>query len=100
MIVPKQCNETPFPPDGRLAAVTAVPAIGFSAPDDGREQHAVFVMTNDADSNQVIAYERTQYGTLVNPRQFSTRGRGSGGKVDPLASQGSLTLSDDHSVLL
>jgi 6-phosphogluconolactonase len=85
---------------GAFVAVAAVPGTGFSAPDDGREQHAVFVMTNDADSNQVIAYERTQYGTLVNPRRFSTHGRGSGGKVDPLASQGSLTLSDDRSVLL
>lgn len=57
-------------------------------------------MTNDAESNQVIAYERTQYGTLQSPRKYSTGGRGSGGKVDPLASQGSLTLSDDGSVLL
>jgi 6-phosphogluconolactonase len=83
-----------------LVAAVAMPTVGFSAADDWREPHAVFVMTNDADANQVIAYERTQYGTLVNPRRFSTRGRGSGGKVDPLASQGSLTLSGDRSVLL
>lgn len=56
-------------------------------------------MTNDADSNEVIVYERTDIGTLVNPRHFKTRGRGSGGTVDPLASQGSLTLSQDRSLL-
>lgn len=61
--------------------------------DDG---HAVFVMTNDAESNEVISYQRTNYGTLFSPHHFKTEGRGSGGKGDPLASQGSLTLSQDH----
>jgi 6-phosphogluconolactonase (cycloisomerase 2 family) len=85
---------------GMLAAVTVTPALVFADSDDGHDQHAVFVMTNDADSNHVIAYERTQYGTLLNPTKYSTHGRGSGGTVDPLASQGSLTLTDDHSTLL
>lgn len=83
-----------------LAAAAATPAFGFPGQDDGHDSHAVFVMTNDADSNQVFAFERTPYGTLMSPRKYSTRGRGSGGKIDPLASQGSLTLSDDRSVLL
>ncbi len=85
---------------GALITIAAAPDVGLTAPDELRDQHAVFVMTNDAESNQVIAYERTQYGTLLSPQRYSTRGRGSGGKVDPLASQGSLTLSDDRSVLL
>ena len=66
---------------------------GFTAP------RAVFVMTNDADANEVIAFDRTPYGTLQGSRRYSTGGRGSGGKVDPLGSQGSLTLSDDGSML-
>lgn len=61
--------------------------------------HAVFVMTNDADSNEVIAFDRTPQGTLENPHKYDTGGRGSGGTVDPLASQGSLTLSEDGSAL-
>jgi 6-phosphogluconolactonase len=65
----------------------------------GNAQHAVFVMTNDADENAVIAYERTQYGTLQGQHRYETGGRGSGGTVDPLGSQGSLTLSDDRSLL-
>jgi 6-phosphogluconolactonase (cycloisomerase 2 family) len=52
-------------------------------------------MTNNADANQVIAFQREPNGTLVNPHSFGTDGRGSGGTVDPLASQGSLTLSTD-----
>ncbi|HEU4626772.1 MAG TPA: beta-propeller fold lactonase family protein [Steroidobacteraceae bacterium] len=80
---------------GATVAARAAPAIeSFGA------QHAVFVMTNDADANEVIAYERTQTGTLHGPHKYQTGGRGSGGTVDPLGSQGSLTLSDDGSYLL
>jgi 6-phosphogluconolactonase len=61
--------------------------------------HGVFVMTNNAEANEVIAYERYSDGTLHDPHHYRTDGRGSGGKVDPLASQGSLTLSKDHSWL-
>ena len=53
-------------------------------------------MTNDATTNEVIAYGRNSYGTLHSPHTFKTGGRGSGGKGDPLGSQGSLTLSQDH----
>jgi 6-phosphogluconolactonase (cycloisomerase 2 family) len=62
-------------------------------------QRAVFVMTNDAEGNEVIAFDRTAYGTLQGSHRYSTGGRGSGGTVDPLGSQGSLTLSDDGSLL-
>ncbi|HEY4369004.1 MAG TPA: beta-propeller fold lactonase family protein [Steroidobacteraceae bacterium] len=68
----------------------------FSRPEAA---HAVFVMTNDANSNEVLAFERNGNGSLRQPHSYSTEGRGSGGTVDPLASQGSLTLSQDHSWL-
>jgi 6-phosphogluconolactonase len=61
---------------------------------------AVFVMTNNASNNQVIAYTRNADGTLTGRHSFATGGRGSGGLTDPLASQGSLTLTQDHSFLL
>jgi 6-phosphogluconolactonase len=84
------------------AVLTSGAAATAAAEDAGalRPTHAVFVMTNDADANEVIAYERSEYGTLHSPRHYSTGGRGSGGTVDPLSSQGSLTLSDDRSALL
>lgn len=61
---------------------------------------AVFVMTNDASNNQVIAYKRNADGSLTGRHTFNTGGRGSGGVTDPLASQGSLTLTGDHAFLL
>jgi 6-phosphogluconolactonase (cycloisomerase 2 family) len=57
--------------------------------------HAVFVMTNDATANEVLVFERYGNGALRESQHYRTGGRGSGGKVDPLTSQGSLTLSDD-----
>jgi 6-phosphogluconolactonase (cycloisomerase 2 family) len=61
---------------------------------------AVFVMTNGAERNEVLSYRRQGDGSLKREGVFRTGGRGSGGTTDPLGSQGSLTLSQDHSVLL
>ncbi len=74
----------------------ALAATAQAAPNNFDVGHAVFVMSNDADANEVIVYQRNPYGTLFAPHRFKTGGRGSGGKGDPLASQGSLTLSQDH----
>src|SRR5262249_46858237 len=86
---------------GMIAAVlgAAAPAMAGGPDRDGRDggdgEHAVFVMSNDAQVNEVLAFERGRDGTLRGPRHFRTGGRGSGGHADPLASQGSLTLSTD-----
>jgi 6-phosphogluconolactonase len=61
--------------------------------------NTVFVMTNDADKNEVLAYQRLFDGRLILNERYATGGRGSGGTTDPLGSQGSLTLSQDHSLL-
>jgi 6-phosphogluconolactonase len=67
---------------------------------EGRESApAVFIMTNSVDKNEVIAFQRAANGTLQEAGRFATGGRGSGGNTDPLESQGSLTLSQDHSLL-
>ena len=60
---------------------------------------AVFVMTNAADKNQIIAYSRDSDGKLTDGDRFDTGGRGSGGLTAPLGSQGSLTLSVNHTFL-
>jgi 6-phosphogluconolactonase len=83
---------------GSGVAVALVSGLVF-AQEDADDGHGVFVMTNSAQTNEVISYERHADGTLHEPRHYRTDGRGSGGKVDPLASQGSLTLSKDHSWL-
>lgn len=65
-----------------------------------RPSGAVFVMTNDAERNEIIAYKRASDGSLAQSHAFFTGGRGSGGVTDPLGSQGSLTLTQDHALLL
>ncbi len=78
---------------GLIASPLLVTTTAWATP-PGRG-HAVFVMTNDAIENEIVAYPRTDEGTLLVPKRYRTGGRGSGGTIDPLTSQGSLTLSDD-----
>jgi len=81
-----------------LAAVAGLPTQSYA---QGKgSAGAVFVMTNAADRNEIIAYKRNTDGSLEEGRRFPTGSRGSGGTTDPLASQGSLTLTQDHSFLL
>jgi 6-phosphogluconolactonase (cycloisomerase 2 family) len=67
---------------------------------NGNEERSVYVMSNNADANEIYVYARTDYGTLIPRGHVRTGGRGSGGKVDPLTSQGSLTLTSDGRRLL
>jgi len=60
---------------------------------------AVFVMSNSAGRNEIISFTRSDDGSLQPAGTFATGGRGSGGVTDPLESQGSLRLSQDHSLL-
>jgi 6-phosphogluconolactonase len=64
-----------------------------------RVEPTVFVMSNNAEKNEVIAFEREGDGTYFEQNRFDTLGRGTGGVNDPLESQGSLTLSPDHTFL-
>lgn len=83
-----------------IGAATPIFAAAQSATDSHRSSSgAVFVMTNDATSNEVISYVRAPDGQLFIGDRYATGGRGSGGTGDPLQSQGSLTLSQDHSFL-
>ena len=66
-----------------MAAGGALSPLSSAVAQDSTDGHAVFVMTNNANSNEVIAYERTAYGTLHDPRTYQTGGRGSGGRVEP-----------------
>lgn len=69
----------------------------------------VFVMTNSAENNKVVAFRRGQDGTLSLMNAYKTGGHGTGTRevspatpddgIDPLASQGSLTLSRDKRFL-
>jgi 6-phosphogluconolactonase len=55
---------------------------------------AVYLQTNEADANEVIAYARGADGRLQRAGAYATGGKGSG--KPHLASQGSVVLHDDH----
>ena len=80
-------------------AIGVVSATRSNAQDGRSNPGAVFVMTNAADRNEVISFRRAADGSLQEGHRFATGGRGSGGNNDPLESQGSLTLSQDHTLL-
>jgi 6-phosphogluconolactonase (cycloisomerase 2 family) len=87
-----------------LRIITPVLALTLAAPvpyiyAQAADAHAVFVKTNSVDGNEIIAYSRAADGSLVERNHYGTGGRGSGGTIDPLGSQGSLTLSEDRSLL-
>src|ERR1700741_4670185 len=78
-------------------AMLLTSAFPANAQDDHSNQPgAVFVMTNNVDRNEIISFQRAADGSLRERRRFATGGRGTGGLTDPLESQGSLTLSQDH----
>ena len=59
---------------------------------------AVYVQTNDASENEVVAFSRAEDGMLAPLGRYSTGGKGTG---EPhLASAGSVVLSDDGQWLL
>jgi 6-phosphogluconolactonase (cycloisomerase 2 family) len=60
---------------------------------------AVYVSTNNASANAVLAFHRAADGSLSPLGSFPTGGAGIGGTVDPLASQGSVRLSEDRRFL-
>jgi 6-phosphogluconolactonase len=90
---------------GRSLLVVALAASALSAVSSkAQDQHlneagAVFVMNNSVARNEIISFKRAADGSLQQDGTFATGGRGTGGVTDPLESQGSLTLSQDHSLL-
>ncbi len=83
-----------------LAAMTlTIQALYASERPDALPTQRVYAMTNDATKNEVFAFARGHDGTFHSTGSFATGGRGSGGITDPLESQGSLTISQDHRLL-
>jgi len=71
----------------------------YAANPHGGAGSSVFVMTNNNTQNEVLTYQPGRNGQFVLTASVPTDGRGSGGETDPLQSQGSLTLSGDHTLL-
>ncbi len=89
-------HSTPTAPSAALQ-----PSFSRSGDDDQHDDGAgaVFVSTNDATANAVIAFTRHSNGSLTKAGTYPTGGRGIGGTTDPLASQFALTLSENAQTL-
>lgn len=86
------------------ATFALAPATTASATDHPAHDAAgaVFVQTDDPAHNAVIAYDRSSDGRLTRTGTYATGGKGAqlaGAVVDPLASQGALTLDRAHDLL-
>jgi len=75
-------------------------AVYANGPQANNAVGAVYTLTNAADGNEVVFFDRDPKGILTNARSISTEGNGSGGGLDELASQGSVVLSEDQRWLL
>ena len=79
-----------------LLALVPVAAFGDRFPSAG----AVYAMSNHPEGNSVIVYDRDFRGRLTLANSYETAGLGSGGGIDPLASQNALILSPNHRWLI
>jgi 6-phosphogluconolactonase (cycloisomerase 2 family) len=79
-----------------LGALT--PTMYGANPHQGNGE-SLFVLSNDNVKNEVLTYQLGDDGQFALRDHVATGGLGSGGTTDPLQSQGSLTLSGDHSLL-
>jgi hypothetical protein len=85
-------------------AATAQPIrahLGFGV--SGVNDRAVFVQTDNAAGNEVVAYHRSPSGALTEAGSYQTRGLGgqlAGSVVDHLASQGSLAVDRQAGLLV
>jgi 6-phosphogluconolactonase (cycloisomerase 2 family) len=66
---------------------------GSAAADQALQPGAVYVQSNAAAGNEVIAFNRSADGSLTAAGSYATGGMGSG---SALGSQGAVTLSDDN----
>ena len=92
----------PAPAAQATPVPAARPTLGQSVQRQDRPAGAVFVQTDDLKANSVIAFDRGADGRLHRAASYHTGGRGAvvaGAVVDPLASQGSLTLDRRHRLL-
>ncbi|HVB70626.1 MAG TPA: beta-propeller fold lactonase family protein [Acidimicrobiales bacterium] len=84
-------------------ALVATGSLAGATPSTGMSTgHALFIET-DQTANTVLAYQRANDGTLTFAGSYSTGGTGesaANAAVDPLASQGGLTLVDQNRDLI
>lgn len=89
------CDRDTTGPDPALSPTAAATTTAAGTGAGG----AVYTSTNGATANAILAFSRAEDGALTAIGSFPTGGRGTGGAVDPLASQYAVILSGDHRLL-
>jgi 6-phosphogluconolactonase (cycloisomerase 2 family) len=85
-----------------VGAAVALPSASLARAHGADSRQAVFIQTNDPGGNAILAFRRSDNGSLTAAGKFATGGRGAtqqGAQSDPLASQDSLVF-DHHRNLL
>jgi 6-phosphogluconolactonase len=85
--------------DSRSATAPKESSLEANRAGGGAIAGAVYTSTNSTAGNAVIAYSRNANGQLTHIGSFNTGGLGFGTGTDPLGSQFSLILSEDHAHL-
>ena len=70
------------------------------AANNGATRGTVYVMSNKAHNNSVLVFQRGANGSLTLAQESLTQGAGTGVTLDPLMSQGALSLCPSGKVLL
>ncbi|HZS58401.1 MAG TPA: beta-propeller fold lactonase family protein [Gemmatimonadaceae bacterium] len=85
--------------DSRSATAPVQSQVEANRQNGGGVAGAVYTSTNGTAGNAVIAYSRNNQGQLTRIGSFDTRGLGFGTGTDPLGSQFSVILNEDHTRL-
>lgn len=90
------CGDHMTQPTAHIAAPDAAASADRTGDGSRHAVGGVYVSTNGATGNAVVAFARFENGTLSKIGEFKTGGTGIGGGVDPLQSQGAVAISPDH----
>jgi 6-phosphogluconolactonase len=93
------CNDQTTQPRSLTDGASATAAARRDVGGDTRPVGGVYVSTNGASGNAIVAFARFENGALEKIGEFNTGGVGIGGGGDPLQSQGSVVVSRDHHTL-
>jgi 6-phosphogluconolactonase len=94
------CADAPDAPS-RFGGPSSASALERRAGDQGAsEAGAVYTLTNAVGGNGVVAFHRAVDGSLTPLGTFATGGTGTGGTLDPLASQFAVVLNESHDALI
>ena len=93
------CNDQTTQPRSLADGPSATAPARRDINGDPRPVGGVYVSTNGASGNAIVAFARFENGALEKLGEFNTGGLGIGGGGDPLQSQGSVVVSRDHQTL-